>query len=258
MARLIQILAGSFLGISCIAQAAGNDDIVAMARAGVGDEAIIAQVAASSCTYKVETVDLVQLRKAGVSSRVTAAMIRACARKEVPAVDPSDPARDLGLRPGLYAVESGIGGTRYSLIVPAIVAAGQAGGNGSLLMPSKSRITLPGPNGLALAVNGRISFWIVSPGSTATNSPMSQELQLVRLDQKSDRRQLQTGATANGFAVGGVSSKHVIELRVAAKSETVVVVTPTQDLPTGEYALIAREANNAFRVYDFSIRLKHQ
>lgn len=248
------ILAICLLSLSGAAQAAGNDDIVVLTRAGVGDEAIMARIAASPCAYKVENADIIHLRKSGVSSRVTAAMIRACAKKDQPTRDPADPAQAFGLRQGVYAVEAGVSGTRYSLIVPAIVAAGRAGGNGSLLMPSKSLITLPGPSGLALDASGGLSFWIVSSRSAGIILPDSKELRLVRLDQKSDRRQLRTGATANGFAIGGVNPKHVIGMHVTPKSETISVVTPSKDLSSGEYALIQREGSNAYRVYDFSIR----
>ena len=249
--------AGLFLGLTTSALADGNDDVVALTRAGVGDEAIIASIANSTCTYRVEGRDIVRIRKAGVSSRVVAAMIRRCAVNDQPPSNPSDPAQALGLRQGVYVVDTGEGRTRYLRVVPAIVAAGQAGGNGSLLMPAKSKLSLPGRSGAAISALGKISFWIVSPASAANGSARAEgfeDVRLVKLEQKSDRRQLQIGASANGFVISGIKAERIIETRIARISDTVDAVSVQHDLVPGEYALIAPAGSNSYRVYDFSIR----
>lgn len=248
--------AGLLLGQATGAVAAGNDEVVALAKAGVGDEAIIARIANSPCTYRVEPQDIVRIRKAGVSGRVIAAMIRRCAESGQLAANPADPAQALGLRQGVYAVDTGESRSRYLLVVPAIVAAGRAGGNGSLLMPAKSRLSLPGRNGAAISPSGKISFWIVSTASARKEGEVPagfEDVRLVRLEQKSDRRQLQIGASANGFAISGIKSERIIETRIVRISETVHAINIQRDLTPGEYALIAREENSSYRVYDFSI-----
>jgi hypothetical protein len=246
------------LTLSGTAQAAGNADIITLVRARVGEDAILARIANERCSYNLETPDIVALRRAGASGRVVAAMIRKCATTEPAAANGTDLAQALGLRPGVYAVEAVEGRTKYLLMVPAIVAIGQSGGNGTLLMPSRSRITVPGTSAPPVATAGQLSFWIVSsaralPVSNTSAPPGFEDVSLVRLEQKANRRQLQIASSANGLAMSGVSPERIIKIRLAPKSKTVHVVTVERDLKQGEYALIAKDGASSFRVYDFSI-----
>lgn len=61
------------------APAAGltNTDIVALRQAGIGDEVILAKIAASPAAYDMAPAQMVALKKAGVSDRVIAAMVAA-------------------------------------------------------------------------------------------------------------------------------------------------------------------------------------
>jgi hypothetical protein len=53
-----------------------NADVVSLHRVGFGDEVILAKIAAGSAAFSVDAVDLVALKKAGVSDRVIAAMVK--------------------------------------------------------------------------------------------------------------------------------------------------------------------------------------
>jgi tRNA pseudouridine-54 N-methylase len=54
-----------------------NADVVALHKAGFGEELILAKIAASPTSFSVDSPDLVALKKAGVSERVIAAMVSA-------------------------------------------------------------------------------------------------------------------------------------------------------------------------------------
>lgn len=241
---------------------ASNEEVLALTKAKVGDEAILAQIANHPCDYRLEISDITSLRKAGVSGTVIAAMIRRCAAARPTPTVVGVAGEAISLRPGIYAVETEEGRTRYGYIVPAVVAAGQAGGSGSVLLPFKSKVTLPGSSGTKLAISNRPSFWIVSAAPTTPLTGASSlgglpadysDIRLARLEQKKDRRQLQVGAGLNRTAIAEIDPKRIVPLRFKVRSATIHVIEPVRDLDPGQYALVVRDGETAFRMYDFAI-----
>jgi hypothetical protein len=57
--------------------AMSNADVLALHKAGFGEDVILAKIAASTAAYRTDAGDLVALKKAGVSDRVVGAMIAA-------------------------------------------------------------------------------------------------------------------------------------------------------------------------------------
>lgn len=57
--------------------ALSNADILALHKAGFGDDVLIAKIAASSSAFALDATDLVALKKAGLSERVITAMVSA-------------------------------------------------------------------------------------------------------------------------------------------------------------------------------------
>jgi len=58
-----------------------NEDVLALKEANFGDEFIITKIRASAPGYSLETADLVQMKKAGLSDAVLGAMVQAAAGK---------------------------------------------------------------------------------------------------------------------------------------------------------------------------------
>jgi tRNA pseudouridine-54 N-methylase len=54
-----------------------NSDVLALHKAGFGEELILAKIASSSAAFTVDATDLVALKKTGLSERVIAAMVAA-------------------------------------------------------------------------------------------------------------------------------------------------------------------------------------
>jgi hypothetical protein len=57
-----------------------NADVLELVGAGIGDSLIVAKIAGSPADFKLDTSDLIALKKAGVSENVVAAMIEASKR----------------------------------------------------------------------------------------------------------------------------------------------------------------------------------
>jgi hypothetical protein len=78
-----------------------------------------------------------------------------------------------------------------------------------------------------------------------------QEFVLVRMDRKSDRRQIKVGKgnTLTGSVRTGFDQKNVVELRVTRKENSIEIV-PVSNLAPGEYFLTAGFSSIG---YDFSV-----
>jgi len=72
---------GPSAGIDRAGAALSNSDLIAMHRAGVADTLIVAKIETSAPAYSVTTEGLIQLKKAGLSDPVVAAVVAAAARK---------------------------------------------------------------------------------------------------------------------------------------------------------------------------------
>lgn len=260
MVRLSLLLFGLALGgiLRAEVPAAGNAEIVALARAKAGDPAILARIESQPCRYQLTTADMAALRKSGVSGPVIAAMIRKCGNAPPEQAERASGMTAIPERPGLYLVERQAERVRFSLIVPAVITAGRAGGNGSLLLPATMRLTLPGKSA-ALVAAGDASFWIVEAqhagrGGVQAGPAGHEGIRLVRLDQKSDRRQLRVGAATNALVLSGIDQDRVVPLSRERQPGGGDTFTPARRLEPGEYALVVTDLGDAFRLYDFTVR----
>ena len=59
------------------APALRNGDVLALHQAGVGEEVILAKIAASKASFSLDAADLVGLKKGDISERVITAMVAA-------------------------------------------------------------------------------------------------------------------------------------------------------------------------------------
>ncbi len=245
------------------AVAATNLDVVALVRAKVGDEVIIEMVANEPCGYETGIDQIIALRKADVSSKVIAAMIRKCGSMRSSKEDQSDPSEIFKLSNGFYAVGTDGAVPRHTQILPAIVAAGRSGGLGTLFFPAKSVITLPAERALTV-VSQRPTFWIVMKPIEGKERQVDlrsgilpsefHNIKLVSLDKKAGKRQLQTGSYANGRALSGFEFNNTMQFRVSRVSESVSELTISAELMPGEYAFIANDNVESYRIYDFAVR----
>lgn len=246
------------------ARAATNDEIIVLSRAKVGDEAILARIANEPCQYDLSVAQIGNLGKSGVSSRIIAAIIRKCGAEDNTSKSATIPDIPPNLRPGLYMVTSAPGSTQYVRLVPALISAGKAGGNGSLLFPNKYKLTLPGDYSGSLISSVKPEFWLVFGGHQAgsvegasedlNTIPGYEGLAIVRLKVRRGKRELLVGSAAVGIAASGMGRDGVVAAEISRKVGTIYVVSITEELAPGEYALIANAGANAYRVYDFSIR----
>ena len=286
--KLRGLIAGLALLATCTplsvqAETLTNDMVVSLVQAGLGDDAVIAKIKASAGHYALSTDDLIALKKRGVSGPVIAAMIQsgaegAVSSKAVFSADSPDPlvphpsgvylatdARMARIDPttsnqsktgGIlgYAFTGGIASLSIKAVIPNITARVRTG---------RSRPTFyfyfdEATRGLSQSGG---SLWLSGPASAIT-SP--NEFSLIRFEVKKDRRETRVGSMNLAGAKAGVMDKDRIPFDYEQVTPGVFKVTPSSDLPTGEYGFLYSVSAGAgpgmwgngtgsARIFDFAV-----
>jgi hypothetical protein len=115
------MLLALLVAVPAVAQAPKmtNADVVALVKAGVPEQAVIARIQSSDRSFDLSTDGLIALKAAGVSGAVMAAMI---APPPAAAIELSNDSPDPGVPhyPGLYMLEAGPGDGRMTRINPTV------------------------------------------------------------------------------------------------------------------------------------------
>lgn len=233
-------------------EAFGNDAVIALAQANVGDAALIARIETLPCGYDVSTEQLARLRKANVSSAVLAAMIKRCPPAQERLVESAPP--------GIYLWRSEAERFR---IEPAYVTAGGAGGNGSLLFPSKRKLSLSGASAPTRVPRLQATFYFQFAADEARrdgfgNAPLEgarnpSEFRLVRFDVEGAEREITIDrATALG-STAGVDPDAALPFSVSETGPHAYRVEVNGSLAAGQYAFVERLNGGTYRIYDFAV-----
>ena len=265
--RLKQLLAvaAAFVAGAALAQSFDNASIIALHDAGLGDQAIIAKIDSVPCGYDVSTDGLVSLKRRNISDEVIAAMLRRCSastRAQGIAAGSADPA--VARAPGIYLLREWARPADMVMLRPSKASGVTVSGNGSVLFPYVGKVVLPDLQSSNVVNGARPTFYFYfSPGdrkvsdfgtsnSTAAQSP--DEFSLVRFRMKDNGRELVIGKMSAFSARRGVDPRQAIPFSSEEVGDSSFKVTIGRDLEPGEYAFVITGANNAARVYDFSVR----
>lgn len=256
----VSMVLAAFLAIvlsssAAVASEFDEAEVVALSRAKLGDEALIAQIESQPCKFDLSTPSLARLKKAGVSNAVIAAIIRHCAVQD---------REQLGKRGRSDEV---MFYNPYGWLLPlppVTVAVGHAGGNGSLLFPSRSRLTLPGEASVNVIQPG-MSRLVIRPNFTSlekqgfTAQPPSVETltaryRLARFEIKDGKRSLMVDSVNPLGGTVGLASRDIIAFHAVPYVDATFRLEANGALPPGEYALIDISTGPSYQIYDFSVR----
>jgi hypothetical protein len=183
------------------------EDVLQLHNSGFSDDVIVTRIKKNAKSFDLSTPELVELKKAGLSDTVVRYLLDPSQPWSPPAAPPVQPAPDSGKDaasgqsakhfpkddyaaaipgdPGLYRIVNG-GPVRMDLKV--LLAAG-AGGLG-MLKKSKVLGYLVGPKAQTRFTDPSPRFYLrLAPGKAI------EEIVLVSLEQKGDRRELQAAST---------------------------------------------------------------
>jgi hypothetical protein len=238
--------------------------VVGLVRAGLSAEAIVAKIRISDPDFDLSTDQLIALKHAGVPDPVIAAMLQASSG-DAGLPDSTSPDPDAPHAPGAYLLQSGPArmqsldavtpsDMRVSDVFASIFTSG--------IVPMKQTMVLQGPTARVSTDAARPVFYFyfdqASQGGGAT--PFASVWRPEQIASPSDLELRQ-------FAVNRGNREQVTELRLApphvaigfsseALATGVFRVTPSADLPPGEYGFVYtlhHEDGDDTRVFDFSV-----
>lgn len=232
--------------------------VIRLSQAGLSENTIIAQIRMRPQPFNLSPDELLQLKNAQVPNLVIEAMIgsaplSAKSGEGTSASTHSSPQGSLPTEPGMY-IATAKGSTK---ILGQVVTFDRTG---SLFVSwvtigIKARhgnVQLPGAHAQTV-VEGQPVFYFIPVKKQAEEGVDAGDLVLIRLEEKSGRRQFEINAAGDWRASSGISITHQIPLARSEETEGVYTVTPTTELNNGEYALYIRRGDGlSAYVYDFS------
>ena len=253
-----------------------NRAIVSMINAGLGAESVVAKIKASAGSYDTSTNALIALKQASVPDAVIAAMVDRSASPVLAnaVADNSSPNPLVPHSPGIYLLEPADAGRmiRIDATVSNQTKSSNLWGYALTSGISSMKMKTVVPNSYArVRTAGRrpIFYFYLNPKGVMAEvsqfgSPLNavatspNEFSLLRLDQRKDRREVAVGSlNLFGGIKSGISDKARIAFSYEDVAPGVFKVTPSTDLPVGEYGFILSMNSGGAagaRIFDFSIR----
>jgi hypothetical protein len=253
-----------------------NQSIISLVSAGLGPDTIVAKINASRGSYDTSTNGLIQLKQANVPDPVIAAMVNRAKSAVVASGvgDNTNPDPLVAHSPGIYLLDPRGAGrmekidatvsnqTKTSNVLGFAFTYG--------LSSAKLKTVIPNPTARVEAIGRRPTFYFYFNQSSALASladfstgfslsaSSPNEFSLVRLQRKGDHREAVIGSIGFASAKSGISDKARVAFTYDDVAPGVFKVTPSEDLPPGEYGFVYSVATGVgaasiARIFDFSV-----
>lgn len=265
-----------------IAETLTNDTVIALVKAGLGNEAVIAKIKASDQKFDLSTEQLIALKNAGIGDAVIAAMVERTIppKEEAPlrsrmSLDSPDP---MTAHPsGVYLMQDQQDPPKMQRIDATVTSQAKTGGifgyaiTGGLASMSVKAAIQNASARVKVGTKTPVFYFFFdesNPESVQSSNWLSgntsvitspNEFTLVRLMTKQGRREARVGSINIGGAKTGVMDKDRISFQYEMVRPGVFKVTPDTALASGEYGFISSFAGGgqagamSARIFDFSI-----
>lgn len=268
-------LAACALSTPAFADTGSVDAIVQMAKAGLGDDAVIAKINADGKSFDLSTDQMISLRQQGVSSAIIAAMVGA-GKAKAPEMSLTSPDPRVPHPAGLYLLQNEGAGAKMQRLDPTASSQAKTGGilgyafTGGIASMSV-KVAIANENARYQAASTQRFFMFLDESNNAANgsawasgvnasinSPA--ELTLVRLQSKKGRREARVGSVNIAGAKSGVMDKDRLSFTHDMVRPGVYQIDVTSALEPGEYGFIyslgGAGTNGAMtaKIFDFAVR----
>ena len=258
------------LATPAAAEVMTNQTVLALLKAGLGDELVVAKINSEPCNYDVSTNSILSLKASGASERVIAAMVMRCASASAArGIAGDDASSDPMVRhsPGIYVMENWQTPPHLQPVNASKSSGMKTSGNGSLLLPLVAKMILPGAYSRIQVPSSSPTFYFYFNPNDQAVSDFGQEhsaaaqspdgFTLVRFKQRRDTRELEMGrASAYGGSLvsfrKGLTLKSSVPFTSAQRGSGIYQVS-LGTLEPGEYAFVFTGGDDSARVYDFSV-----
>jgi hypothetical protein len=232
-----------------------NDDIIQMVKASFSEETIIKTIETSPCNFDTSVQGLLALKFGGVSEKIINAMLTAGNRKDQGAGGTSTSASSAGSKEvpeevGVYLKKD----DKLIEVLPEIV---NWKTGGFLKSVATAGLTKGHVNGTVknprspLRINAPVQFII-----RCTEGTSAAEYQLLKLDEKGDRREFRAMTGGIIHASGG-ADKNAVEFKFEKFAPATFRIT-VENLGNGEYGFLPPGISSASvaasgKIYSFGI-----
>jgi hypothetical protein len=257
-----------FAPVFANAETLTNQTVIALTRAGLGPETVIAKIRSSTPNFDTSTEGLIALKQANVSDSVIAAMFSASAgtassasAATTPVTDPADLRSP---RPsGIYTRSEWESTPRMIKLDPTSSSETRSSGRLASaftygLAKIKAKTVLPTPSARIQVSTARPSFYFyfdqtatsLSQGGNSSpfaallgqqsQSPVTSpnEFALIKFQLNGTNREIEVGSANIMGSSGGVASSQRIDFTYEDVGPGIYKVTPQVDLVAGEYGFI--------------------
>lgn len=259
------------------AETLSNSDVVKLIEAGLGEEAVIAKIETEEGDFDTDVDTLLALREQGVPSAVIAAMVKKS--NELPPLSDSSPDPSVPHFAGMYLMDEWSADARMLKIDPTASTQTKTGGifgyalTGGIASASIKAV-IPGEEARYTAQNRTPTFYMYLD-SSAGNTPGAfsggfgpslqspNELSLVRLKEKKERREARIGSLNIAGAKSGVMDKDQVPFSYETIGAGIFKISVNKPLKDGQYGFIfavtggagpgANGVAGGARVFDFGV-----
>jgi hypothetical protein len=234
-----------------------NDSILELHKLGLGDAVIVEKIKTTTCNFDTSTAALKQLKEAGISDTVLAAMISGGGVKSVKeGGDPNDPLTPHAT--GIYVYQLEDGKPKMTPLGGSAVDRVRSGGHWGAAWggTAKSRAVLSGLNADLQLTERRPTFYFYLSEGLESLAGSPNQFSLCELEQKKEKqeRRLVIGKAGLGGSSFGVDSKSVRAFTSEKVANGIYKVIPSADLAPGEYAFVLPSGGSVGRMFDFAIK----
>jgi hypothetical protein len=267
-----------FLTISTAAQQPQpmtNADIIKMAKAGLGDQVIVASIQGSQRKdFDTSATALIALKQAGVSDTVLTAMVSARSGPVGPSSQPARAGRAGSMPAGIY-VDIGVNGqSQLVQLEPAVISRVRTAGvfGSAVTMGIAKAKVVAELRGASAALRIRqqtptFYFYFSSAANPVDNAFVGwlasasspNEFVLLQMYKEKDRREMDV-AKVNAFgSSSGVESENTVSVKIEKLSATEYRVTPTEPLGRGEFCFFyaagaaTLQSGPVAKLFDFGV-----
>jgi hypothetical protein len=246
------------------------NDVIRLSKAGVSDAVIIAQIKKSPHTYDLTADQLIEMKASHVSDTVIQQLqlksppVVATAALDAPTLAPkertganSGTQRNepvLPMEEGL-CVSTSNGCNKLFGQIASFERTGSRFVNWITLdiKAAHDNVQVLGPHA-QMVVDPQPTFYFIPAKPDAEAGIDAGELLLMRLEQKTHRRQYEVEARGTWRGSKGVTPTHQIQLVRSEEGHQLYRLTPAKALPKGEYALyLVRGDGKSPIFYEFSV-----
>lgn len=251
----------------------GNDDIVALVEASVGDQIILSLVASKPCVYNLSISAIIDLKKAGVSDQIIASLLERCSESQTgmggeerqPELDVQQAQLDVPMEPGIYFRNDFRLPTHnfpaWAMLRQSDNVSSRWRGDGSVLFPFKLQLELPATAPQYSFSSDYVDFYLRLGSDTGPcgdlfryGPPDLEEMGLARMEKKGGYRRILMDSSNESGRRLILDEKYSAPMTFNLIGRDLYQIDIKPKLTSGFYAFMVKCKNIGYGLFEFEVK----